>query len=453
VKKSLLLLVTAFLVMLMGRGICDNISNIQLSPPAPASLDFNQHVDISFDYETDEAGGVRIFARPFTAGSLTPNYAASGSPLYPVGSGNGTGFFTITSGDVSVDELRIQMYNSDQSQLLLEFFIPVEYHFAANSVSNIQLSPLPPASLAFNQHVDISFDYVTDQAGGARIFVRPFTAGSLTPNYSASGSPLYPLGSGNGTGYFTIASGDVTVDQLRIQMYNSDQSQLLLEFFIPVEYHFAANSVSNIQLSPLPPAYFTFNQHVNISFDYETDQAGGARIFVRPFTAGSLTPNYSASGSPLYPLGSGSGTGNFTIASGDVIVDELRIQMYNADQSQLLLEFFIPVEYHFGFITDINLPGTNFTGPETYILHQNYPNPFNPVTQIRYELPHSGRVILKVFNILGKEVRTLVDRNKPAGSFEVLWDGKDNRQVASGMYIYRLETQGFVVSRKMMLLR
>ena len=107
----------------------NSMHNIELSPPSPASLYFNDDVNITFDYSTNEFGGVRIFVRPFTDGSLTPNYAAHGSPLYPYGSGSGSGLFTITSGEVIVDQVRFQMWNGDQTELLVESFIDVEYHF------------------------------------------------------------------------------------------------------------------------------------------------------------------------------------------------------------------------------------------------------------------------------------------------------------------------------------
>ena len=93
--------------------------------------------------------------------------------------------------------------------------------------------------------------------------------------------------------------------------------------------------------------------------------------------------------------------------------------------------------------------------PSGYALSQNYPNPFNPQTRIKYELPQADKVVLKVYSIVGKEICTLVDEVKPAGSFEVLWDGRDNTShwVASGMYLYQLEVQGFVQTRKMLLLQ
>ncbi len=106
------------------------ISNINLSPASPANLLFNQNVNITFDYSTSWAAGVRIWARPMSGGAPTPNYAAHGSPLYPAGSGSGSGYFTISTGNAIVDSIRFQMWTPDESQLLLELFVPVNYRFS-----------------------------------------------------------------------------------------------------------------------------------------------------------------------------------------------------------------------------------------------------------------------------------------------------------------------------------
>lgn len=93
--------------------------------------------------------------------------------------------------------------------------------------------------------------------------------------------------------------------------------------------------------------------------------------------------------------------------------------------------------------------------PSWFALRQNYPNPFNPETCVKYELPQRTKVRIKIINLLGQEVQTLVDQDKPAGYFEVLWDGKDKtgRRVSSGIYLYRIEAGDFVQTRKMQLIQ
>jgi len=88
--------------------------------------------------------------------------------------------------------------------------------------------------------------------------------------------------------------------------------------------------------------------------------------------------------------------------------------------------------------------------PETFALGQNYPNPFNPTTNINFDLPKAQFVNLTVYNVLGQKVATLVDENISAGTHTVQFDA---RNLASGIYVYRLQTDGFVKVRKMLLTR
>ena len=89
--------------------------------------------------------------------------------------------------------------------------------------------------------------------------------------------------------------------------------------------------------------------------------------------------------------------------------------------------------------------------PEEFALYQNYPNPFNPSTTITYQLPNSSRVTLKVFDILGNEIATLVDEEKESGIYEVEFSGLSAR--ASGVYIYQLKAGTFIQARKMLFLK
>jgi hypothetical protein len=93
--------------------------------------------------------------------------------------------------------------------------------------------------------------------------------------------------------------------------------------------------------------------------------------------------------------------------------------------------------------------------PETFTLHQNYPNPFNPTTTIRFEIPVPSQVSLKIYNLMGQEVRTLTRDWFPMGNHQLIWNGKDQRgiPVSAGVYIYRLQSQNFQKTRKMVLLK
>ena len=93
--------------------------------------------------------------------------------------------------------------------------------------------------------------------------------------------------------------------------------------------------------------------------------------------------------------------------------------------------------------------------PKEFALHQNFPNPFNPNTSLRYELPTATNVVLVVYDILGREVIRLVDEHKEAGYHQVIWQGQDRfgRDLASGVYIYRIVTPQYSRAKKMLLLK
>ena len=110
--------------------------------------------------------------------------------------------------------------------------------------------------------------------------------------------------------------------------------------------------------------------------------------------------------------------------------------------------------------TDIQWPGqTAVNDPDetvnSFSLKQNFPNPFNPSTSIQFTLPASSFVTLKIFNILGKEVSTLINEERPAGNYEVEFSAKDKNgtQLESGIYLYQLKSDNFIETKKMVLLK
>ncbi len=117
-------------------------------------------------------------------------------------------------------------------------------------------------------------------------------------------------------------------------------------------------------------------------------------------------------------------------------VDGLKSSVVYADDAQY--NIVVPVEND---VTGRNL---------NYSLHQNYPNPFNPSTVISYSLMEKGHVSLKVYDTIGEEVMSLVNEEKSAGNYDVTFDA---RNLTSGIYLYKLECNGIVLSRKMILIK
>ena len=96
------------------------------------------------------------------------------------------------------------------------------------------------------------------------------------------------------------------------------------------------------------------------------------------------------------------------------------------------------------------IDGEETTAPFNFSLAQNYPNPFNPSTVISWQLAVGSDVSLKVYDVLGNEVATLVNEEKSAGEYHVVFDGS---KLASGIYFYKLQTSDFSAIKKMILLR
>ena len=101
----------------------------------------------------------------------------------------------------------------------------------------------------------------------------------------------------------------------------------------------------------------------------------------------------------------------------------------------------------FGIITTVE---EDTHSPKEFYISQNYPNPFNPMTNIRFRTSNFGFVALKVYDVLGNKIRTLVNEEKPAGEYQVTFNGSG---LASGVYVYRLKANGKIISKKMILLQ
>ncbi len=94
--------------------------------------------------------------------------------------------------------------------------------------------------------------------------------------------------------------------------------------------------------------------------------------------------------------------------------------------------------------------GVTAGNADDYRLYQNYPNPFNPVTKISYKLNKEGFVNLKVYNLVGQVVADLVSKNQEPGSYSVIFDGS---QLTTGIYLYKLQVNGFTTVKRMTLIK
>ena len=92
----------------------------------------------------------------------------------------------------------------------------------------------------------------------------------------------------------------------------------------------------------------------------------------------------------------------------------------------------------------------SFNQPKDFLLSQNYPNPFNPTTIIKYQIPEISFVTIKIYDVLGNEIASVVNEEKSEGSYEVEFDGK---KLTSGIYFYRLQADTYVETRKMVLIK
>ncbi|MGE5437678.1 MAG: T9SS type A sorting domain-containing protein [Syntrophothermus sp.] len=138
--------------------------------------------------------------------------------------------------------------------------------------------------------------------------------------------------------------------------------------------------------------------------------------------------------------------GNIHIRQGDYFTALRGVMYYSFSNYKLVPR---KADDFVGYISDVTENNSN-TVVESYQLSQNYPNPFNPSTTITYQIPTNGFVTIKIYNVLGKEVKTLVSQDQNAGNYSVRFDARD---LSSGVYFYQINVNNFTTSKKMLLLK
>ena len=135
--------------------------------------------------------------------------------------------------------------------------------------------------------------------------------------------------------------------------------------------------------------------------------------------------------------------------------DTIELSYYADPPDTLRRVFMFAAQGKYRTLSDSELSGLGDPTVTDFSFDQNYPNPFNPVTTFNFALPQATHVTLEVYNVLGRKVTTLVDREYPAGRHMVEWDSRrsDGHEVASGVYFARIKAGEFTASKKMVVVK
>ncbi|UCF65721.1 MAG: tandem-95 repeat protein, partial [bacterium] len=257
-------------------------------------------------------------------------------------------------------------------------------------------------------------------------------------NYQITGGGAVSVNSGQGSYYLFAAPnwfGDDTLQLIVSDLVINDTSEFLV----------TVNSVND------PPVLSAYPDTIRFRVD------SSATLQVWDFVEDVETPDpllsYQFTAPPqtlLLVFNSASGQLRVSAEAGFIGFTTLQMEVSDDSSASVQANMVVEVEPILGTENPRNIQI-----PSHYFLGQNYPNPFNPLTTVEYGLKSSADVTLKIYNLLGQEVRTLIKANQEAGYHSVVWDGRDNygQLAASGIYIYRLETRDFVSTRKMILMK
>ena len=218
--------------------------------------------------------------------------------------------------------------------------------------------------------------------------------------------------------------------------YYKDKNQLSFTTTGPIKvesYEIEISPAGRISLTNFTLKNYGKTKKVeNIKAELTTKNSNLTRYSTKIISFGDILPGNSKTGVSSFSFYTEAGTNSIefilAIKSNDV---NFWTDTVNIDQ-----------------LTDID--NISETIPLKYELSQNYPNPFNPSTLIKYSIQERRKVTLKVFDLLGKEVAKLVNKEQPQGNYEIAFDGSN---LTSGIYLYRLITDEFVDTKKMILLK
>ena len=332
-----------FCLAIIPPALADYVGGVTFDKPSPSYLPHGERVNISIDYKVEVVEEALIFARPYTMGSPTPGYSASGGDLVGPGTGTVQQYFFFSSGEKAVTHVRVSMVSPDQLVTYLELFVPVHYICAPHGLFNIQLNHGQYNRLPYGMALDMDFDYAADTAGDVRISARPFTDGELTPGYYASGSALLPASGSYSQNFFFDQDTDVT--DIRFQIFEADYTTLLYEFFIPYDIHWREVGIYDFSFDWADYEFLHNSQNLTTTFTVEHADSEDRYAWTQCYTDGNYSPGGVYQGSSPFPSGPQTMTRYCRVNSGELDVDGIRF-IYGAP-TETMLSFIVPVHYHF----------------------------------------------------------------------------------------------------------
>jgi hypothetical protein len=407
-------------------------------------LKYGQQFSATFDYHAADPLGCRVYMRPYTNGALTPGYSASGSAVLPQ-AGSTTQWFSF-AGDADVTDLHFTV-NDHNNVTIFEHDIPYPLHWRSVGLYNISFDWPPETSLQNTQNLTTSFTLDHDVAGGLRVWARPMIGGSYPPQFAWQPSGLEPAGANALSRFCRVSAGEQDIDGIQLQV--ATNTEVVLEFIVPADLHWATHAIQNPVFVPAAPAILSNGEFLGATVDYLTSATGNVRLFDLPALDYQLLPGSPTYTTTIYPAPSGTASCYCTFSSGDHVADSMRFRMTSSDWSQVLLTHFYHGHWAWGssaVITPVPEAGVAAAAQ----LGTCYPNPFNPAVTIPVILANDAAVCLAVFDTRGRLVQTLVDGTLTAGRHEIRFDGSG---LPSGTYFCRLDGPGGAQTRRMTLVK
>ncbi len=327
------------------------VSRISFAPRSPNVLKVNEAIALSFHYNTNSSLGTIVTATPFTGTTATASATVCKTAVLAGPSGTGSCNISVSVGNVAINSIHIQMWDSTQKIILWQAVLPVNY-FISNAGTMVNTVAFSPASADIRQigkGVSVSFNYQTNQTAGVRIIAVPFTGTAATPNYASCFSVVYPVGSGTGSCRFTIISGATAVTSVHMEIWDSLQTKMLAQEVFPVLYRFVAiqpTMLTNVSV-PAKPNIFRLGDKVYVHFDYATNQTAGVIVDVIPFTGTTATAGAISTPSLVLPSGTGKGSCAFTISGPSTAVTSVKVRVWDSTHKTLLSIISLPVMYWF----------------------------------------------------------------------------------------------------------